>query len=133
MLNGTDVVGFVDKIEWQSVFFTLVHGVMTIGVVIILASLVIGAIHLISKITKFPISDIFALVRDLVLDRIKQYKESNKKSEPFCLSILGIKIEACGIQGKIMFIALLGSMATLVGNVIPNGINFIDINNLQIP
>ena len=133
MLNGTDVVIFVDKIEWQTAFSTFVNGAIAIGLVTVLIALAIGAICLISRIVKFPISDMFALARDLAKDRINQYKASDKKPEPFCLSMLGIKIEAHGIRGKIMFIALLSSMAALVGSALPNEFSLFDTDSFQIP
>ena len=76
MLNGTDIVSFVDKIEWQTAFSTFVNGAIAIGLVTVLIALAIGAIYLISRIAKFPISDMFALARDLAKDRINQYKAS---------------------------------------------------------
>ena len=133
MLNRTNVVDFANTIELQAIISTVVNNAITIGVVTILVILAIGSAWVVSKLIKFPISDIFGLVGDLVKDRIKQYQKSDKAPEPWCLSMLGIRIEANGIRGKIMFITLLGSLATLAGGIIPNELDLFGTDGLLAP
>ena len=120
MPNSADITDFISKVEWETTASIFVNGVLVIGVGVALALLAIGATWLISKVIKFPLSDVFLFANESVKKPIEQYKKSEKKPEPFCLSVLGLTIRAQGIRGKIMFIALLGSIAALVETVIPN-------------
>ncbi len=124
MLNSTNVADFASKIEWETAGVIIVNGGITIVAVMLLALLVVGAALVVSKAVRFPLYDVFLLVSDLAKEKIEQYKKSEKnpekKLEPFCLSMLGLTIRAQGIRGKIMFIALLGSLAALAETVIPN-------------
>ena len=120
MPNSADIMDFISKVEWETTASIFVNGVLVIGVGVALALLAIGATWLISKVIKFPLSDVFLFANESVKKQIEQYKKSEKKPEPFCLSVLGLTIRAQGIRGKIMFIALLGSIAALVETVIPN-------------
>lgn len=120
MPNSADITDFISKVEWETTASIFVNGVLVIGVGVALALLAIGATWLISKVIKFPLSDVFLFANESVKKQIEQYKKSEKKPEPFCLSVLGLTIRAQGIRGKIMFIALLGSIAALVETVIPN-------------
>ena len=130
MPNSTDITDFISKVEWETTASIFANGVLVIGVGVALALLAIGATWLISKVIKFPLSDVFLFVNESVKKQIEQYKKSEKKPEPFCLSVLGLTIRAQGIRGKIMFIALLGSIAALVETVIPNDFG---LGAIQIP
>ena len=130
MRNGTGVVDFASEIEWGTAVSTLANGSLTIGIVTALALLGIGAALLISKAVQFPLSDVFLLANELVKKQIEQYKKSEKKPEPFCLSMLGLTIRAQGIRGKMMFVALLTSLAALAETVIPDDFG---LSGLQIP
>ena len=130
MPNSTDITDFISKVEWETTASIFANGVLVIGVGVVLALLAIGATWLISKAIKFPLSDVFLFANESVKKQIEQYKKSEKKPEPFCLSVLGLTIRAQGIRGKIMFIALLGSIAALVETVIPNDFG---LGAIQIP
>lgn len=130
MPNSTDITDFISKVEWETTASIFANGVLVIGVGVVLALLAIGATWLISKVIKFPLSDVFLFANESVKKQIEQYKKSEKKPEPFCLSVLGLTIRAQGIRGKIMFIALLGSIAALVETVIPNDFG---LGAIQIP
>lgn len=45
------------------------------------------------------------------IKQVKEKEKQNDKQRPFLLSMFGITIMAEGLTGKIMFIALLGSIA----------------------
>ena len=130
MPNSTDITDFISKVEWETTASIFANGVLVIGVGVALALLAIGATWLISKVIKFPLSDVFLFANESVKKQIEQYKKSEKKPEPFCLSVLGLTIRAQGIRGKIMFIALLGSIAALVEAAIPNDFG---LGAIQIP
>lgn len=130
MPNSTDITDFISKVEWETMASIFVNGVLVIGVGVVLVLFAIGATWLISKVIKFPLSDVFLFANESVKKQIEQYKKSEKKPEPFCLSVLGLTIRAQGIRGKIMFIALLGSIAALVETVIPNDFG---LGAIQIP
>ena len=130
MPNSADITDFISKVEWETTASIFVNGVLVIGVGVALALLAIGATWLISKVIKFPLSDVFLFANESVKKQIEQYKKSEKKPEPFCLSVLGLTIRAQGIRGKIMFIALLGSIGALVETVIPNDFG---LGAIQIP
>ena len=130
MPNSTDITDFISKVEWETTASIFANGVLVIGVGVALALLAIGATWLISKVIKFPLSDVFLFANESVKKQIEQYKKSEKKPEPFCLSVLGLTIRSQGIRGKIMFIALLGSIAALVEAAIPNDFG---LGAIQIP
>ena len=130
MPNSTDITDFISKVEWETTASIFANGVLVIGVGVALALLAIGATWLISKVIKFPLSDVFLFANESVKKQIEQYKKSEKKPEPFCLSVLGLTIRAQGIRGKIMFIALLGSIAALVEAAISNDFG---LGAIQIP
>ena len=83
-----------------------------IAVVVVLALIVIVAIRLVGSVTGLPTGKIFECARTLMERKIEQAKENkNGKQKPFILSMFGITILAEGLTGRIMFIALLGSIA----------------------
>ena len=97
MPNSADITDFISKVEWETTASIFVNGVLVIGVGVALALLAIGATWLISKVIKFPLSDVFLFANESVKKQIEQYKKSEKKPEPFCLSVLGLTIRAQGI------------------------------------
>ena len=93
-----------------------------IAVVVVLALIVIVIIRLVGKATGLPTGKIFECAKALMEQKIEQVKENkNGKQKPFILSMFGITILAEGLTGRIMFIALLGSIAA-AGAGITSGI-----------
>ena len=93
-----------------------------IAVVVVLALIVIVAIRLVGWATGLPTGKIFEYAKELMGQKIEQVKENkNGKQKPFLLSMFGITILAEGLTGRIMFIALLGSIAA-AGAGITSGI-----------
>ena len=88
-----------------------------IGVTVILVVIVVLAIRLIGKATKLPVDKIFESVRVLLERKAKEIKVKNGKQNPFVLSMMGITIMADGVAGKIIFIALLSTIATTAGSI----------------
>ena len=85
--------------------------IIWIGAIVLLAAIVIGAIRLIGRMAGLPTEKIFECARAVVERKLEQVKEKGGKQEPFRLDMLGVKIRAEGLTGKIMFMALLGSIA----------------------
>ena len=96
----------------QSAILAVMDIIIWIGVAVLLAVIVIGAIRLIGRVTGLPTEKIFECARVVMERKLEQVKENKGgKQEPFRLDMLGIKIRAEGLTGRIIFITLLGSIA----------------------
>lgn len=105
MLAEVDVV-------LQSAILAVVDIVIWVGAAVLLAVIVIGAIRLIGRMAGLPTEKIFECARAVMERKLEQVKENKGgKQEPFRLDMLGIKIRAEGLTGKIIFMTLLGSIA----------------------
>ena len=114
MLNVTDTLAGAAEVVLQTAIPVFLNIVIWTAVVIVLALIVIGAIRLVGWAAGLPTGKIFECAKVLMEQKIKQVKEKEKqndKQRPFLLSMFGITIMAEGLTGKIMFIALLGSIA----------------------
>ena len=122
VLNVTDTLDGSFEVVLQTaipVFLNIAAGIV---VVVGLALIVIGAIYLVGLVTGLPTGKIFECARTLLERKIEQVKgNKNGKQKPFLLSMFGITIMAEGLTGRIMFIALLGSIAA-AGAGITSGI-----------
>ena len=96
-------------------FFTLVHGVVWIGIATVLGATSIWSIRRIGRMIGLPVDEMFKEVKTILNSKLNDMKDGKGKQEPFQFSMLGIKIEARGFIGRIMFIALLGTIATTAG------------------
>ena len=115
MLNVTGLQSIVT--DFELMFFTFLYILSWIGVTVILVVIVVLAIRLIGKATKLPVDKIFESVRVLLERKAKEIKVKNGKQNPFVLSMMGITIMADGVAGKIIFIALLSTIATTAGSI----------------
>ena len=102
----------------EMAFFTFVHGIVWIIVVGLLVLLAMGVIYLIGKVTGLPVDSLLKNVKTLMKQKIKQFKNQSGRQKPFSLSMLGITITAKGFTGKIIFVALLGTIATTTGSLV---------------
>jgi len=110
-LNLTDTLAEVD-VMLQSTILAVMNIIIWIGAAVLLVVIVIGAIHLIGRMAGLPTKKIFECARAVIERKLEQVKENKGgKQEPFRLDMLGIKIRAEGLTGRIIFIALLGSIA----------------------
>lgn len=110
-MNLTDTLAEV-AVMLQSAILVIVDILIWIGAAVLLAIIIIGAIRLIGRMAGLPIKKIFecaGAVMERKLDQVRENKGG--KQEPFRLDMLGIKIQAEGLTGRIIFIALLGSIA----------------------
>ena len=96
-------------------FLTLVHGVVWIGIATVLGATSIWSIRRIGRMIGLPVDDMFDEVKKILNGKLGTMKNGKGTQEPFRFSMLGIKIEARGFIGRIMFIALLGTIATTAG------------------
>ena len=112
VLNVTDTLTGSFEVVLQAAIPTFLNIAVWIAVVVVLALIVIGTIRLVGWATGLPTGKIFECAKALVEQKIEQVKENkNGKQKPFILSMFGITIMAEGLTGRIMFIALLGSIA----------------------
>ncbi|MDE0526159.1 MAG: hypothetical protein OXI27_06145 [Thaumarchaeota archaeon] len=110
-MNLTDMLAEVDVVL-QSAILAVVDIVIWVGAAVLLAVIVIGAIRLIGRMAGLPTEKIFECARAVMERKLEQVKENKGgKQEPFRLDMLGIKIRAEGLTGKIIFMTLLGSIA----------------------
>ena len=124
MLNVTGLQPIVT--DFELMFFTLLYILSWIGIIVLLVIIVVLAIRLIGKTTKLPVDKILELAGALLEQNIKRIKVKNNSQKPFVLSMFGITIMADGTAGKIIFVALLGSIVAAIGNLIVIG--FEDFN-----
>ncbi len=110
-MNLTDTLAEV-VVMLQSAILVVADIVIWIGAAVLLAVIVIGAIRLIGRVAGLPTEKIFECAR-IVMDRKFEQVKENKggKQEPFRLDMLGVKIRAEGLTGRVIFLALLGSIA----------------------
>ena len=110
-MNLTDTLAEVGAML-QSTLLVVVDIIIWIGAAVLLAVIIIGAIRLIGRVAGLPTKKIFECARAVMERKLEQVKENKGgKQEPFRLDMLGIKIQAEGLTGRIIFIALLGSIA----------------------
>ena len=110
-MNLTDTLAEVG-VMLQSTLLVVVDIIIWIGAAVLLAVIIIGAIRLIGRVAGLPTKKIFECARAVMERKLEQVKENKGgKQEPFRLDMLGIKIQAEGLTGRIIFIALLGSIA----------------------
>ena len=123
-MNVTDTLAGSFEVVLQTAIPVFLNIAVWIAVVIVLALIVIVAIRLVGWATGLPTGKIFECAKALMEQKIEQVKEKEKqndKQRPFLLSMFGITILAEGLTGRIMFIALLGSIAA-AGAGITSGI-----------
>ena len=101
----------------QSAILVVADIIIWIGAAVLLAIIVIVAIRLIGRVAGLPTEKIFECARIVMERKLEQVKENKGKQEPFRLDMLGIKIRAEGLTGKIIFITLLGSIAAAGASV----------------
>ena len=112
VLNVMDTLTGSFEVVLQAAIPMFLNIAVWIAVVVVLALIVIGTIRLVGWATGLPTGKIFKYSGTLLEQKIKQVKENkNGKQKPFLLSMFGITILAEGLTGRIMFIALLGSIA----------------------
>ena len=112
VLNVTDTLAGSFEVVLQTAIPVFLNIAVWITVVLVLALIVIGTIRLVGRATGLPTGKIFECAKTLMEQKIEQVKENkNGKQKPFILSMFGITILAEGLTGRIMFIALLGSIA----------------------
>lgn len=97
--------------------FTFLYILSCIGVTAVLVVAVVLAIRLIGKATKLPGDKILDLIGALLERKTKETKAETDNKKPFSLSMFGITITAKGVAGKIIFIALLSTIATAAGGL----------------
>ena len=118
ILNVTDMLAGSFEVVLQTAIPTFLNIAVWIAVVVVLALIVNVAIRLVGRTTGLPTGKIFECAKTLVEQKIEQVKENkNGKQNPFILSMFGITIMAEGLTGRIMFIALLGSIAAAVAGI----------------
>ena len=111
----TDTLAGSFEVVLQTAIPTFLNIAVWIIVIVVLALIVIGTIRLVGRVTGLPTGKIFECAKTLMEQKIEQVKENkNGKQKPFILSMFGITILAEGLTGRIMFIALLGSIAAAV-------------------
>ena len=91
-----------------------------------LVVIVVFVIHWIGKATKLPVNKILDLAHALLEQKIKGIEVKNDSQKPFVLFMFGITIMADGVAGKIIFVALLGTIVTATGSLVITG--FEDFN-----
>lgn len=110
-MNLSDTLAEVDGML-QLAIPVVVGIIIWIGAAVLLAVIVILAIRLIGRVAGLPTEKIFECARAVMERKLDQVKENKGgKQGPFRLDMLGIKIRAEGLTGKIIFITLLGSIA----------------------
>ena len=117
MLNTTGMQTILTEFGLD-VFFTFLYIVSWIGVAVLLIVIVVYAVRLIGKVMDLPVNNLFESVKILMERTTDQIKDKKHKQKPFSLSMLGITIIADGFTGKIIFIALLGTIATTAGSLV---------------
>ena len=120
MLNVTGLQPIVT--DFELMFFAFLYILSWIGVAAVLVIAVVLAIRLIGKATGLPVGKIFKIAGALLDQKITEIKDKTGKQKPFSLSMLGITITANGVAGKIIFIALLSTIATTAGGLVVIGL-----------
>ena len=111
MLNLTGTVTAVEVVL-QATIPVVVSALIWIGVALFLIWIIAMAIRQIGRAAGLPTEKIFECARIVMERKLEQVRENkNDKQEPFRLDMLGIKIRAEGLTGRVIFIALLGSIA----------------------
>ena len=122
MLSVTDTLAGAAEVVLQTAIPTFLNIAVWIAVIVVLALIIIGTIRLVGWATGLPTGKIFECAKALAEQKIEQVKKKqNGRQRPFLLSMFGITILAEGLTGRIMFIALLGSIAA-AGAGITSGI-----------
>ena len=121
MLNVTGLQPIVT--DFELIFFILLYILSWIGVIAVLVVVVVLTIRLIDEVIKLPVGKIFELAGILLDQKITEIKNQTGKQKSFSLSMLGITITAKGVAGKIIFIALLGTIATTAGGLVVTGLD----------
>ncbi|MCY4491377.1 MAG: hypothetical protein OXC46_07945, partial [Thaumarchaeota archaeon] len=98
----------------ENQFFMILDGVAWIVVITVLGLLVIWLIRTIGGRLELPVDEILNRIKNVLIDKLKVTNEKNC-AEPFRFCMCGLKIEAKGILGKIIFVSLLGTIATTAG------------------
>ena len=122
MLDLTFLKQILTEFGLEVAFFTFVHGIVWIIVVGLLTLFAIGVIRLVGKVTGLPVDSLLEKVKALMEQKIEQFKNQDGKQNPFFLSMLGITITADGVTGKIIFIALLSTIAATAGGLVVIGL-----------
>ena len=120
MLNVTGWQPIVT--DFKLMLFAFLYILSWIGVTAVLVIAVVLAIRLIGNVTGLPVGKIFKIAGALLDQKITDIKNQNDKQKPFFLSMLGITIMADGVTGKIIFIALLSTIATTAGSLVVIGL-----------
>lgn len=115
-MNLTDTLAEV-AVMLQSAILVVADIIIWIGATVLLVIIAIVAIRLIGRVAGLPTEKIFECARIVMERKLEQVKENKGKQEPFRLDMLGIKIRAEGLTGKIIFITLLGSIAAAGASV----------------
>ena len=105
----------VVELGLEKQFFMIVHGVVWIGVATVLGATAIWSIRRIGRMIGLPVDEMFEEVKMVLKDKLGTIKNGKGKQDPFRFSMWGLKIEAKGFIGRIMFISLLGTIATAAG------------------
>ena len=103
-------------IDFKLILFAFLYILVEIGITTVLVVSVVYAIRVIVKRTGLQVDKI----ADTLLNqkKIKAIEDKPLKQKPFFLSMLGITITADGVTGKIIFIALLSTIATTAGGLV---------------
>ena len=120
MLNVTGLQPIVT--DFELMFFAFLYILSWIGVTAVLVVAVVWAIRLIGNVTGLPVGKIFKIAGASLDQKIKGVKGKNDNQKPFILSMLGITIMADGVAGRIIFIALLSTIATTAGGLVVIGL-----------
>ena len=102
------------------------------GVVAALILFVMKVGYQIAKVFKFPLNDILTKLGNSAKKGIKNPVKHND-DKPFRLEVFGITIIAEGLRGKLMFSALLTTIASTVGMLINGVTDLAGIGNITDP
>ena len=120
MLNVTGWQSIIT--DFELMFFAFLYILSWIGVTAVLVVAVVWTIRLIGNVTGLPVGEIFKIAGALLDQKVKEIKKQTGKQKPFFLSMLGITITADGVTGKIIFIALLSTIAATAGGLVVIGL-----------
>ena len=120
MLNVTVWQSIATDFELMS--FAFLYILAWTGVTTVLVIAAVLAIRFIGEATGLPVGKIFKIAGALLDQKITDIKNQNDKQKPFFFSMLGITIMADGVTGKIIFIALLSTIATATGSLVVIGL-----------
>ena len=109
-------------IDFKLILFAFLYILVGIGITTVLVVSVVYAIRVIVKRTGLQVDKIYKIADTLLNQKIKAIEDKPLKQKPFFLSMLGITITADGVTGKIIFIALLSTIATTAGGLVVIGL-----------